>query len=325
MTRILIVFALLLLRPCFALAQAESADSFPSRQIRIVVPFAAGGPADNITRFIGQHLSDKWKQPVVVESRTGAGGSIGAAEVARAKADGYTLVLLVTGHMILPALSKSVPYDITTDFTPVSIVSRSAKLVVTAANSPVTSFTDLLAKVKQDPARYGSYGTSGIGSEAHLFMELVNQLAATRFAHVPYKGGVGPLPDLLEGRLPLGVLDIGSVMPHIKSGKLRVLATSGSIRSPILPEVPRISEVLPAFESSGWYGIAGPRGIPPAIAAKLQREIAVALQTPEAKAKFIDALGWELPATTPQQMQQELSTQTRKWAELVQKIGLKAD
>jgi len=325
MKKMLLACALGLLGAGTVLAQTESADSFPSRSIRIVVPFAAGGPADNIVRFIGQHLNDKWKQPVVVESRVGAGGSIGAAEVARARPDGYTLVLLVTGHMILPAISKNVPYDITTDFTPVSIVSRSPKLFVTAASSPVTSFPDLLAKVKQDPAKFGNYGTSGIGSEAHLITELVNQLAGTHFTHVPYKGGVGPLPDLMDGRLPVGVLDIGSVLPHLKSGKLKALASSGANRSAVLPDVPRISETLPAFESSGWYGIAGPRGIPPAITAKLQQEIAAALKSPEAKAKFADNLGWELPATTPQQMQQELTTQTRKWAELVQKVGLKAD
>ncbi len=243
MIKFLFIVAMLMLPPGFVFAQ-ESADNYPSRPIRIVIPFIAGGTSDSITRFIAQHLSEKWKQPVVVEARPGAGGSIGAAEVARAKPDGYTLVLLVTGHMILPAISKSVPYEITTDFTPVSIISRSAKLIVTAAESPIKSFPDLLATVKQDPTKFGSFGTSGIGSEAHLFMEVVNQLAGTRFAHIPYKGGVGPLPDLLEGRLPIAVLDIGSVMPQIKAGKLKVLATSAAIRSPILPNVPRISEVL---------------------------------------------------------------------------------
>lgn len=307
------------------MAQTESVENYPSRPIRIVLPFIAGGTSDGITRFIGQHLTEKWKQPVVVDSKPGAGGSIGAAEAARAKPDGYTLVLLVTGHMILPAIHKNLSYDVTTDFTPVSIISRSSKLFVTAASNPVTSFPDLLAKVKQDPAKWGNYGTSGIGSEAHLFTELVNQLAGTQFNHVPYKGGVGPLTDLMEGRLPIGVLDIGSVLPHIKSGKLKALATSGATRSPILPDVPRIAETLPKFETSGWYGIAGPKGMSPAIAAKLQAEIAIALKSAEAKAKFIDSLGWELPATTPQEMQQELTTQTRKWAELVQKVGLKAN
>lgn len=299
MFRTLLLIAAFALRAGLVHAQPESADSYPSRPIHIIVPFAAGGPADTITRFIGQHLSEKWKQPVIVEVRPGAGGGIGAAEVAKSKPDGYTLVLLVTGHMILPAISRTVAYDITSDFTPVSIISRSAKLVVTPAASPVNSFSELLAKVKEDPARYGNFGTSGIGSEAHLSMELVNQLAGTHFTHVPYKGGSAPLTDLLDNRLPVAVLDIGSILPQIKAGKVKALATTGATRSAVLPGVPRIAEVLPSFESSGWYGIAGPKGMSSDIAAKLQKEIAVALHSPEAKARFIDALGWELPATTP--------------------------
>jgi len=319
------LIALATIFPALTWAQTEAADSYPSRPIRIIVPFSAGGPSDGITRFLGQQLSEKWKQSVVVENRVGAGGSIGAAEVARAKPDGYTLLVLVTAHMILPAISKNLPYEVTTDFTPVSIISRSPKLVVTAASSPITSFADLLSKVRQEPNKFGSYGTSGIGSEAHLFTELINQLASTKFAHVPYKGGVGPLPDLAEGRLPVAVLDIGSVLPHIRAGKLKALATSGGARSPVLPDVPRIADTLPMFETSGWYGIAGPQGMSTAIVAKLQNEIAAIMKSPEAKSRFINTLGWELPATTPQQMQQELTAQTKKWSELAQKVGLKAD
>lgn len=325
MIRHLLAIALLTLHTGLVRAQSENADSYPSRPIRLIVPFTPGGTSDAITRFIGQHLTEKWKQPVVIDAKPGAGGSIGAAEAAKAKPDGYTLVLLVTGHMILPAINKSMPYNITTDFTPVSIISRSAKLVVTPAASPVTSLRDLLAKVKQEPARYGNYGTSGIGSEAHLIMEQVNQLAGTQFTHVPYKGGVGPLPDLLDNRLPVAVLDVGSVLPQIKAGKVKPLAASSTVPSTVLPNMPLIADTLPGFESAGWYGIAGPRGVPPAIVAKLQKEIAAALHSPEAKARFIDTLGWELPATSAQQMQTELLTQTRKWAELVQRVGLKTE
>lgn len=303
----------------------EDIGRYPSKPIRIVIPFLPGGTTDGIARFIGQSLTEKWKQPVIVDAKPGAGGMIGANEVAKSKPDGYTLVMLVTGHMILPAIHKNMPYAMPGDFTPVSIISRSAKLILVSSSSPITSFRDLLARVKSDPAAFANYGTSGIGSEAHLSMKWINQLAGTRFVHVPYKGGVGPLSDLVDGRLPVGFLDAGSVLPYLKAGRLKPLAVSSSQRLALFPEVPAIREVLPEFEATGWYGIAGPRGMSPKIAEKLQQEIAIALHSPAAKAAFTDTLGWELPATTPQQMQDEMTVQTKKWADLARKVGMKPE
>lgn len=307
------------------LAHAQTAATFPSQPIKLVVPFTAGGPADNIARFVAQHLADTWKQPVVVDNRAGAGGSIGADMVAKSPPDGHTLVLLVTGHTILPAMRSKMPYEMPRDFTPITVLNRAPKLVVVHPSVPANSFAELLALQKADPAKYSSYGTSGVGSMAHLSMELVNQLAGTKFVHIPYKGGAATLSDLLGGQLPIGVLDLGSVLPQVRAGQLKVLSLTGDKRSAIFPQLPTITESLPGFQAAEWFGIAGPRGIPADIADKLQKEIARALATPEAKRRYIDSLGWELPATTPQETAAVLEDSTRKWGDLVRKVGLKAE
>lgn len=306
-------------------AHGASADSYPAKPIKIVVPFSAGGPADSVTRFIAQHLSNVWNQSVVVDNKPGAGGMIGAEMVAKSPADGYTLVLLVTGHTIMPGMRKEMPYKMPDDFTPITIINKAPKIVVVKPSLPVNSFKELLEKQMSDPAQFSNYGTSGVGSMAHLSMELVNQLAGTKFVHVPYKGGAATLSDLVSGRLPIGVLDLGSVLPQVTAGNLKVLAVTSDERSAVMPDVPTISESLPSFQATEWFGLAGPRGIPADIVDKLQKEIRIALQTPEAKKNYIDALGWELPASTPAEMEEDLKSQTKKWGELTKQVGLKIE
>jgi tripartite-type tricarboxylate transporter receptor subunit TctC len=323
--RIRSLLAGLLLATGLTAHAVENADAYPSKPISIIVPFSAGGPADSVTRFIANHLSKTWNQQVVVDNRTGAGGMIGADHVAKAAPDGYSLVLLVTGHTIMPGMQKSMPYRMPEDFSGITVVNRAPKLVVTHPSLPVSSFAELIEKVKADPDKYGSYGTSGVGSMAHLSMELVNKLAGTKFVHIPYKGGAATQSDLVAGRLPIGVLDLGSVLQQVRAGNLKVLAVTGESRSPIFPDVPTITEVLPDFEAEEWFGIAGPKGIPPAIKAKLHGAIKEALSTPEAKTLYIDSLGWELPATSPEEMDEILASQTKKWGALVKEVGLKAE
>ncbi|MBN9427288.1 MAG: tripartite tricarboxylate transporter substrate binding protein [Burkholderiales bacterium] len=307
-----------------ATAHAQGAASYPSKPVKVIVPFTAGGPADSVTRFIAQRMSEAWGQPVVVENRVGAGGMIGAEAIAKSAPDGYTFGLLVTGHTIHPAMQEKMPYDITRDFTPISIVNRAPKLVVVNPSVPASNLKELIQLMKSDPTRYAPYGTSGVGSMAHLSMELVNTLADTRFVHVPYKGGAATLSDLMGGQLPFAVLDLGSVLPQVRSGKLKVLAITARTRSAVLPEVPTISETLPAFEATEWFGLAGPAGIPADITLKIQRGVKAALESPEAKARYIDGLGWELVASTPDEMKAMIETQTRDWANLARRIGLKA-
>jgi tripartite-type tricarboxylate transporter receptor subunit TctC len=306
-------------------APAQGVASYPSQPVRIVVPFTAGGPADSVTRFIAQRMSDDWKQPVIVENRPGAGGSIGADAVAKSPPDGYTMVLLVTGHTILPAMQTKMPYDIRRDFSPIAIINRAPKLVVANPSVPANNMRELIALQKADPAKYSAYGTSGVGSMAHLSMELVNQLAGTKFEHVAYKGGAATVADLLGGQIPFAVVDLGSVLPHVRSGRLKVIAITSPKRSPLFPDVLTIAETLPGFEATEWFGLAGPKGMPRDVVAKIEQEIRRALSSPEAKAKYADALGWELVASTPDEMGAAINEQTQRWGELVQRVGLKVD
>jgi len=305
--------------------KAQSAADFPSKPIRIVVPFTAGGPADSVTRFVGQWLADAWKQSVVVENRPGAGGMIGADLVAKAPPDGYTLVLLVTGHTILPAMRAKPPYDVTRDFSPITIFIRAPKVVVVNPTVPAKSLRELIDLQKREPAKYSAYGTSGVASMANLSMEQVNQLAGTQFQHIAYKGGAATITDLLGGQLPFGVLDMGSVLTQVSAGKLRVLAITSKNRATILPDVPTISETLGTFEAAEWFGLVAPRGVPREIITKLEQEIRRALLSPAAKSKYADPLGWEMVASTPEEMELVIDSQTRKWGDLVRTLGLKLD
>lgn len=305
-------------------AGAQGAATFPSKTVRVIVPFTAGGPADSVTRFIAQRMADAWGQSVIVENRTGAGGMIGADAIAKSAPDGHTFGLLVTGHTIHPAMNDKMPYDVTRDFTPISIVNRAPKLVVANPAVPANNLRELIQLAKSDPARYAPYGTSGVGSMAHLSMELVNTLAGTKFLHIPYKGGAATLSDLMGGQIPFAVLDLGSVLPQVRSGQLKVLAITARTRSAVLPDVPTIAETLPEFESTEWFGIAGPAGIPREIVDRIQREIKVALESPEARAKYADGLGWELVASSPDEMKAMIDSQVRTWGALARRVGLKS-
>lgn len=318
MRLIALLSVFLLSAPTFA----QSAAQYPNKRITIIVPFTAGGPADSVTRFIGERLNKAWGQPVIVENRTGAGGIIGADAVAKASPDGYTIGLLVTAHTILPSLQKSIPYDVTKDFAPITIVNRAPKLVLAHPSVPANDLGQLIALAKSDPGKYASYATSGVGSMANLSMELVNSLAGTKFVHIPYKGGSAAQADLLGGQLLIGVLDMGSVLPHVKDGKLKVLAVTSKARSPILPNVPTIAETLPGFESEEWFGLVAPRGTPDDIVQKLAAEIRRALESPEARARYVDQIGWELVASTPAEMASAVNSQVKKWADLTQQLGI---
>lgn len=304
-------------------AVAQEAE-FPTKPVRVIVPFTAGGPADSVTRFIAQRMAEHWKQAVVVENRTGAGGIIGAEAIAKAPPDGYVFGLLVTGHTIHPAMQDKMPYDVLKDFTPISVINRAPKLIVANPALPANTLAELLALAKSQPDRYASYGTSGVGSMAHLSMEMINTMAGTKFVHVPYKGGAAPLADLLGNQLPFAVLDLGSVLPQVRSGKLKVLAITATRRSEVLPEVPTIAETLPKFQATEWFGIAGPAGIPPAIVDRIHREIKAALESPEARTRYADGLGWELVASTPAEMKAVMEEQVRSWGEVARNVGLKA-
>lgn len=298
-----------------------AATNYPERPVRAVVTFVPGGPTDNIVRFLADGLSKKWGQPVVVENRGGAGGMIGGAEIAKARPDGYTFGLLVTGHTIQPSMQSKLPYDVLKDFAPITITNRAPKLVLSLTDFPADNLTQLIELTKESPEKYGAYGTSGVGSMAHLAMEQVNQVAGAHFVHVPYKGGSATLSDLLGGQLPLAVLDLASVLPHVQSGKLKVIAVAGSQRSHLFPDVPIVKESVPGFEATEWFGLAAPAGTPPDIVAKISTDVQALLQTDEAKRIYVDGLGWELVGSTPEEMQTHIEEQVPFWREIVQRAG----
>ncbi len=237
---------------------AHAATDYPNRQVRAVVPFVPGGPADHMMRFLADGLSKKWGQTVVVENKGGAGGMIGGADIVKAQPDGYTFGFLVTGHFIQPSIQSKMPYDVLKDFAPITVINRAPKLILARAEFPASNLPELIALTKESPERYGAYGTSGVGSMANLSMEQINQLAGAQFVHVPYKGGGAIVSDLLGGTLPLAVLDLASVQPHVESGKLKVISVAGITRSPVFPDVPTAAELIPGFEATEWFGLAAP-------------------------------------------------------------------
>lgn len=313
---------------CSALALASTVvsasahASYPDRPVRAIVTFVPGGPTDNVVRFLANGLSQKWNQTVVVENKGGAGGLIGAAEIAKARPDGYTFGLLVTGHTIQPSMQSKIPYDVTKDFAPITIVNRAPKLVLARADFPANNLQELIALSKTSPEGHGAYGTSGVGSMAHLAMEQVNQLTGAKFVHVPYKGGSATLSDLLGGQLPLAVLDLASVLPHVQSGKLKVIAVTGSKRSHLFPDLETIVESVPSFEAVEWFGLAAPAGTPPEIVEKISADVRELLQTDQAKQTYINELGWELVGSTPQEMQDFIEQQVIFWKTITEKANL---
>lgn len=301
---------------------AHAATDYPNRQVRVIVPFVPGGPSDHMMRFLADGLSKKWGQTLVVENKGGAGGMIGGADIVKAQPDGYTFGFLVTGHFIQPSIQSKMPYDVLKDFAPITVINRAPKLILARAEFPADNLPELIELTKKSPERYGAYGTSGVGSMAHLSMEQINQLAGAQFVHVPYKGGGAIVSDLLGGTLPLAVLDLASVQSHVASGKLKVISVAGITRSPVFPDVPTVAELIPGFEATEWFGLAAPARTPENILEKISADVRELLKTSEAKKIYVDGLGWELVGSTPQEMRAVMEQQVPYWKDIVTKANL---
>ncbi|MEO7402094.1 MAG: tripartite tricarboxylate transporter substrate binding protein, partial [Burkholderiales bacterium] len=257
------------------------AQTYPERTVRIVVPFASGGVTDVISRPLAQRLSILWGHQAIVENRPGAGSSIGAAEVARAKPDGYTLLLSGSTHLVAAGLYRKLPYDPVNDFTPIVHMAEQPSAVVVHASVPAKNLGELLALARANPKSL-NYASSGNGSSQHLMGALLFNMAGVELTHVPYKGSGPALTDLLSGLVPVSVPSISNVIAHVQSGKLRALATTGAKRSPAMPDVPTIDEAgVKGYEATLWFAMFGPKGMPPAIVAKLQDSIGEVLRSPE--------------------------------------------
>jgi tripartite-type tricarboxylate transporter receptor subunit TctC len=301
------------------------AQDYPSRALRIVVPFPVGSGTDLLARAIGQRLTEQWGQPVVADNRPGAGGTLSADHVAKAPRDGYTLLmgnLSVLG--MAPALYPKLPYDPVHAFEPVSLVSASENVLVVHPSLPVRSVKDVvaLAKARPDAILYSSAGT---GTTTHLAAELFRLMSGAQIVHVPYKGSPQAVNDLLAGQVHMSFTSLASAVPLIQAGRLRAVATTGLGRNALVPGTPTIAEAgFPGFEVNAWQGIVGPAGLPGPVVAKLNEGIARALAVPEVRDRMA-AVGLVVGGSTPAAFGAYLKSEQAKWADVVRRAGIRAD
>ncbi|TNF54387.1 MAG: tripartite tricarboxylate transporter substrate binding protein [Burkholderiales bacterium] len=292
------------------------APAYPNRPITILQGFAAGGNADTIARTVGNELAKTLGQPVVVEAKAGAGGTIAAGTVARAQPDGHSLLLATGGHTAAGALYKSLPYKTVDDFAMVSTITFFPFLLVTQADAKPATLAELLAKAKAAPGTV-SYGSAGIGSTHHMAVELLARMSRTQLLHVPYRGDSASLGALLSGDIPLIIAPPTAVMANIKAGKLRAIATTGAQRWPGLPDVPTVAEQgVAGYDVSSWAGLMAPAGTPRPIVDRLNAEVQKVLQLPAVRTRLED-MGGEVRGSTPEEMRAMVAAQTEKWTQVV--------
>jgi tripartite-type tricarboxylate transporter receptor subunit TctC len=303
---------------------AAYAESYPDKPIRLVVPVAPGGANDILARAIGPKLTESWGKPVVVDNRPGGGGTIGTALVAKAKPDGYTLVLGSISHIsIAPSLFSEKPYDPERDFA--TIVQLVNQPIVLAAHPsfPPKTVRELIAFAKNKREEL-IYGSPGIGSAMHLAGELLQDRAGLRLLHVPYKGGGPAVVELVGGQVPLLFVGLAPALPHIRSGRIRAIAVAGSDRVSVLPDLPTIGETLHGYQVNFWAGVFAPAHTPPAIIGQLNREIVKILRTPEVSQRLRDA-SFDIVASTPEKFSAVVRDDVRRWAPVVRVAGLKPE
>ena len=292
------------------------AQTYPERPIKILQGFAPGGNADAIARAVGMEMGKTLGQSMVVEAQAGAGGTIAATTVARAKPDGYTLLLATGGHAVAGALYNNLAYRTVQDFDMVSTITYFPFLVVVPANSKFVNLAALLATAKANPEQI-SYGSAGIGSTHHLAGELLASMSKSQLMHVPYKGDSASLTALLAGDIPMIIAPPTAVMANIKAGKLRALATTGPQRWPGLPDVPTVAEQgVAGYDVRSWAGLMAPAGTPRAVIERLNAEVQKALPIPAVKARLED-MGGEVRGSTPDEMKTMVASQTQKWIQVV--------
>jgi tripartite-type tricarboxylate transporter receptor subunit TctC len=310
----------------FALiALGASAQGYPTRPIRLVVPFPAAGTTDILARAAAQKLTETLGQAVVVDNRPGAGGNIGSDLVAKSAPDGYTLLMGTVGtHAINPSLYSKMPYDHVKDFVPLVLVAGVPNVLVVNPALPVNSVADLIKLAKDKPGTI-NFASSGSGTSIHLSGELFKTMAAVDMTHVPYKGSSPALTDLIGGQVQVMFDNLPSALPQIKGGKLRAIAVTSLKRAPALPDIPTISESgLPGFEASSWFGVLAPAGTPAPIVARINAEVNKWLQSADAREKLL-AQGAEAAGGSPEQFAAHIRAETEKWAKVVKASGAKVD
>jgi tripartite-type tricarboxylate transporter receptor subunit TctC len=303
---------------------AQCAENYPSKSLRMVIPYTPGGPTDLVGRALGAKLQDEFGQQVIVDNRSGGGGVIATEIVARAAPDGYTVLLGTPGQLVtLPLLSPGLPYDAVRDFAPVTQVVVSPQVLVANAKLPVTSVPELIAyaRGRAGQLNYASVATGGTG---HLGMELLKQAAKIEMLHVPYKGTAPALTEMIAGQVQLMFTSLPSVQPHVAAGRLRLLATGAPKRSPVIPDTPTMSESVPGFELVTWYGIFLPRRAPVAIVGRLHDTLAGILASPAIEQQFAQ-YGVDPASTTPQELAAYMRAETQRWGKVIRASGIRLD
>jgi tripartite-type tricarboxylate transporter receptor subunit TctC len=307
-----------------ASALPASAQNYPSRSIAVVVPFPAGGSADTLARLIGQMLSERLGQAVIVENKPGAGGNLGTDAVAKAAPDGYTLLLTPSSIAIAPALYTKLPFDPIKDFAPVTLLGSIPMVVVVYPEFPPKTLAELIALAKAKPGEI-SYASAGNGSTNHLAVELFKIKTGIDMLHVPYRGNPLAVVDVIAGRVPVFFDFVLTGLPHVREGKVRALAVTGAHRSQVLPDVPTVAEAgVPGFEASTWFAVYAPAGTKPEIVEKLNAEILAVLALPKIRER-LTALGVDILAEGPQGLAALTKSDLEKWGPIVQKAAVKLD
>ena len=304
----------------FAAALPAAAQSYPQRPVRFVVPYAPGGSTDTLARSMGSRMSELLGQQVVVDNRPGANGDIGMAIVARAPADGYSIVLGYIANLAIgPSLYEKMPYDPVKDFAPITQVAGAPNIFVLHPSLPAKTFKEFLAYAKANPKKV-SFASAGVASVGHLTGELLNELAGTDMQHIPYRGSGQAVTDLLGGHIKVMISGMSSTLAHVRSGKLVAIAVTSAKRSPSAPEVPTIGETFPGVEASAWYGVLAPAGTPKPVVARLNADIHKSLQDPAVE-KRLASVGFEITYGTPEQFADYIKSEIRKWAKVVKASG----
>lgn len=300
-------------------------QNYPSKPIRFIVPFVAGGPTDVQARWIAQKLNQAWGQPVIVENRPGAGGTIGTEMVARAAADGYTLLAGNPGPLTIgPGIYEKLGYDTLRDLAPVVLFATTASVIVVHPSLPVKNIRELIALAKARPQQL-TWGSPGVGTIGHLAFELFNHLAGTRIVHVPYKGAAQSNTDLIAGHIQILGIQLPAARQFAKDGKVRALAIGTLRRSPLWPDLPTVDESgLKGFEYYNWNGVLAPAGTPRAVIDRINTEILRSLQVPENR-QYLENQGYEIAASTPEDYGVFLKNEIEKWSRVIRLAKIKAN
>jgi tripartite-type tricarboxylate transporter receptor subunit TctC len=305
-------------------APALAQQPYPSRPVRIISPFAPGGGNDALCRILAPRLSENLKQQVIVENRAGANGIVGTEVAARSAPDGHTIVLIPSGHAVNASLYKKLPFDSIRDFTPITLVGSSPLVLAVHPSLPVKNVKELIALAKARPGQL-TYVSAGIGASGHLGGALFETLTNTKMTHIPYKGMALAIVDLMSGQVTMTFGTSLSVVPHARAGRLRALATTGTQRSPALPDLPTVGEAgVPGYEASLWYGFAGPARLPPEILNRLHSAIVAVLRLPDVRERLASQ-GVDPQHNAPEEFAKLLVADVERWAKVVQRAGVQAE